>query len=271
MVYKGYLAYNGIEIGNNARAKGYASTADCGINWIVGDVCAGLESALSDQPYTHQNIDQAPWYDPDLPDLSSRFYGVYLIEVQGIDDSTRTATMVEGITSGGRIGRSRRAARPIRVRAVLSARGADALEYGKTWLDSVLSGHNCSTGGSGCGVAEADYFVSCPPARATITEFSPWAVAATNLFASPGFDALDSIPSGGVRASDWSLTPGGHSLFVPPPDDTAWGIDLDPETGLSPLVRDGEDLRGSGYGGLYALHEHTRLVETSEPGIYEME
>lgn len=270
MVHKGYLAFNGNELVNNARAKGYASTADCGINWIVGDACSGLLDALDSISYDHKDITLAPWYDPDLPDLSSRFYGLYAADIQGIDDSTQTATMVEGITDGGRIGRSRRATRPIRVRAVLSARGADALEYGKSWLDSVLSGHSCGSSAGNCGVAEVEYFASCPPERAQVTDISDWGTVLTNLFTSPGFDDPSVVPVGAYRDSTWSVSPGGYSLFVPSSDAT-WNVLLDEEDGLSEIETPGTDLVGAGIGGVtYELHPETRLQETDEPGIYRM-
>lgn len=272
MAYQGYLSLGGNEVVNNSRAKGYVATADCAAPWLVGPSCDGLAAALGDSEYTYGEIRSAPWYDPDIDDISTRFLGVYAVSIEGLNDSTKTASMTEGIADGGRLGRSRRTSRSVRVRAVLSARGQDALEYGKSWLDSVLDGRACSdSAGLACGVGDVQFFSTCPPERTDVYEYTPWSVAATNVFTSPGFDDPSVIPVGAYQADDWSLTSGGHSLLVPPSETAEWNVSVDPESGLSPITPDGQDIVGSGYGAqLYGLGDETRLVETSIPGLYEM-
>jgi hypothetical protein len=112
--------------------------------------------------YTYANITEAPWYDAQKADLTSRFYGPWLISVTGVDDSTRTATVTESILDGGVVGLVRHASREILVRALLPARGDDALEYGLSWLDAVLAAENCSSHGSACGAVDMTFLAACP-------------------------------------------------------------------------------------------------------------
>lgn len=224
MAHQGYLSYGGSEIVNNARAKGYVTSAGCSVQWVVGNVCEGLADALGDEPYTLAQIEDAPWYDSDIPDLSSRFFGVYALKIEGLDDSTESATMIEGITSGGRLGRSRAASRSVRVRVALSAQGEDALDYGKTWLRAVVAGHNCSQHGASCGVGDAEFFAAGPPARGEVVEYGEWVDEDVNVVPSPGFETLESIPEGGERSNVWSISPGGHSLYVAGDDGYGEGV-----------------------------------------------
>lgn len=166
MVHKGFLSFGGNEIVNNSRSKMYLDKAGCAASWIIGRPADGIADALGESRYNEDDTADAPWFDPDVPDLAARFYGVYALSIDGLDDSTTSAQMVESVTKGGRLGRSRKATRPVRVRAVLSARGQDALEYGKLWLDAVLDGHNCSQHGLVCGVGDAEFFAAAPPMRA---------------------------------------------------------------------------------------------------------
>lgn len=119
--------------------------------------------ASAEPPYINTFIDRAPWYDAQRDELTRRFYGVYLIEVQGVDDSTLSATVSQSILDGAVAGLARNEGRMIRVRALLSAEGEDALSYGKSWLDSALSSEGCSQHGGACGAVDMAFFDSCPP------------------------------------------------------------------------------------------------------------
>jgi hypothetical protein len=162
-VYEGYLEFGGNEIINSARTVGYTETApDCPITWIVCPPCPGLQAALEDQPYVVDNISQAPWYDAEDP-TTWRFYGVHALSVEGLPDSTRTASIAEGIADGGVVGNVRHAVRQVRVRALLSARGEDALDAGFSWLDAALQPDECGMHGNACGAVDVCFFVACPP------------------------------------------------------------------------------------------------------------
>jgi len=184
-VWDDYLALGGLEIGNSARAYGYATTADCPVAWLRDPEWDGAAEALGDLPYDFANIASAPWYDPDSDDLSRRFLGVYPLSLNNLRDSMRTATITQRTTDGGRIGGRRHAAREVRVQAWLTAQGSDALEYGMTWLSAALAAGGCGQHNSRCGVADMAFFTAAPPARGEVPDFSEWAETRRNLATEP--------------------------------------------------------------------------------------
>lgn len=166
MAYEGWLRFGGNEIVNNERARGIASTVECPMFWLKGPRCTTLQDALGDADYNAANLPNAPWFDGSLPDVSGRFFGVFALSVTGLNDSTRSASVMESIDDGATIGRTRKGARSVRVRAMLLARGRDALDYGVSWLNSALDPDACGQHGTGCGTTDLEYLTDCPPARA---------------------------------------------------------------------------------------------------------
>ncbi|QUE25588.1 minor tail protein [Microbacterium phage SadLad] len=193
-MYHGFLRLGGVDVVNTERARGYLLTSDCPSSLIQERPCETLNDALLDDPYTFDNMALAPWFDQSLPDVSSRFFGVVGLGVDQMRDSTRQASVTEGIAPGGTIGRTRKAVKQTRVRATLLARGDDALEYGNAWLNSVFDGA-CGMHGDGCGTMDMEFLADCPPARRLIPAFTDWAAIATNLFTNPGMElAQGTVP-----------------------------------------------------------------------------
>lgn len=180
MSYHGFLRLGGVDVVNTERARGYLETSDCPSPLIKATRCDTIQDAVKDDPYVFGNISLAPWYDLSLPDLSSRFYGVVGLRVSGLGDSTRSASTTESVGNGGTVGRVRKGMKSPRVRATLIAQGDDAMEYGRAWLDSAFDG-TCGTHGGGCGTMDMEFFADCPPARATLQDFTEWQLDATNL------------------------------------------------------------------------------------------
>lgn len=172
-MFTDYLSFGGNEIANSARLFGYSRTADCPTFMIKAPVCTNLEEALGDDPYTVDNIQQAPWYDETNPDVSSRFFGATIVSVKGLLDSSREVPLTEGISDGGILGASRRRAKKVRVKLFLLANGNDALEYGIAWLNAQLSSRACGQHGSRCGTADFEFFVDCPPPMAERPVWTP--------------------------------------------------------------------------------------------------
>lgn len=164
MTLKEWLSFGGNEVANNSRAFGYARSAGCA-GWITRQGCATLQEALGDALYVYANITEAPWYDPALPDVSARFYGVYILDFSGLADSTREAQVTQSVRAGGQIGKVRRGTKETKVKAFLLARGDDAITYGRSWLDRVLSPSACGQHGESCGVTDVAFFDTCPPER----------------------------------------------------------------------------------------------------------
>lgn len=173
-MWGGYFEVGGNEVGNSLRAMTLARTAECAVHWFRDIECGGLLDALGEEQdaYDFSRIDEAPWYDPDKPELTSRFLGLYVISMEGVSDSTRSAVVTEKVLDGAQVSGYRHTSRSVRIRALLTAKGEDALEYGMTWLRNVLEPNACGmhgsdmhSGGSLCGSSDFSFFVSCPPAK----------------------------------------------------------------------------------------------------------
>jgi hypothetical protein len=160
-MWNGWLAVGGTELVNTARTIGYAKTAGCHLGWMVERNDLGIRDALEQDVYTHANIGQAPWYDY-RNEASTRFYGVYGIQIKEASGSTRQADITEGITDGGTANAVRHSGRAIRVRAWLSALGNDALEYGMSWLDSALQLGRCGLHADSCGKSDLTIWAGRP-------------------------------------------------------------------------------------------------------------
>ncbi|QHB37026.1 minor tail protein [Microbacterium phage Matzah] len=188
--YEGYLSLGGNEIVNNARVRGYAETAQCPMWWLRGPYCASMADALGDEVYSAQTMNDAPWYDTDTPDRSRRFFGAFATSITGVYDSTRSASVVEGVDDGGRVGRVRKRARQVKVKALLMAQGRDALEYGMAWMNAALDPGACGQHGDTCGSTDLEFFVDCPPARGTVQEWTAWADSTRNKVANGSMERV---------------------------------------------------------------------------------
>lgn len=228
-MYEGYLNLGGNEVGNSARAFGYTRTSECPIHWLECD-CEHLSDALGDVPYAFESIDQAPWYDSDVAELSSKFLGASIVSVSGFDDSTAQAQMVQKTTAGGQFSGHRHASRTVRARAFLTAVGADGLDYGLAWLRAALEPGTCGVHSSTCGTTSLEFLAACPPERGLKTVYGEWAEARRNRALVPraiigtssaawtmdwgtggaGSNALEN----GLYKSTWSAAPSGGNVRI---------------------------------------------------------
>lgn len=174
-MFTGWFCLGGTEIINNSRAEDYTRTSPCGANWFVGPYCEGLKDFTFDDvvdfanlnapPYDYSTISGAPWADPMPPTRPSQeFMGIYCLSVDGLDDSTITAPVVERVVSGGVIGRQRDSSRRMRFRVLLTGLTEQGLNYGRAWLENALRESTCSLheGGS-CGTTSLTFLTMCPP------------------------------------------------------------------------------------------------------------
>lgn len=162
-MYEGYATFGCNEILNRARAYGYSRSADCPVSWLKLLDCETEPGGyLSADQYDYGLIQDAPWYDAEIP-ASGDFFGAYPILMENLSDSTIQASITEGILDGGVVSGYRNAVRTVRIRAFLIGRGREALEYGKSWLESALRLEQCGAHGPSCGEVDFQFFVDCPP------------------------------------------------------------------------------------------------------------
>ena len=208
-MWTGYFTLGGNEVGNSARALGYARTSDCPITWLRDVDCGGLPEFLGDGAYVYANIADAPWYDTDTPDLTGRFLGLYIVSMEGISDSTRSAEVTEKIIDGGQVSGYRHTSRQVRVRAMLTAKGMDALEAGMTWLRNVLEPNACGVHGADCGASDLQFFVDCPPTRGFITSLGTAVETRRNYLINPNFElnAAGWTPENGAVLARYTTSP----------------------------------------------------------------
>lgn len=142
-MWQGWMSYNGNEIINVARTEAYAKWA--ALPWFKpvykND---SLSLVLGDGTrYVSPLQDFAPWVDADNRN-SFGFYGLYPLNVTGVENSSRTSTITESIRDGGSVGRLRHGTKAVVVNGILVADDEAAAEYGFQWLKQALLPGPCS-------------------------------------------------------------------------------------------------------------------------------
>ena len=170
-MYAGYCLGNETELWNNQRV----------LDYLVGDPntfvqpmrnraqfinrsasCAGLNDVVCNPPgatgrYQSPEIDDAPWYDPQVPE-SKDFAGLFVEEIVGFD-SVVDRSVTEGAIYGGALGPLRLGSRKLTVTGYLFAKTCAGAEYGLGWLNEALIG---SSGCIDCALGEFYLLASCP-------------------------------------------------------------------------------------------------------------
>ena len=100
MGWEGYLVLDETEIINVTRTEAYALHGGADEWFTPVYENDDLPTLLGHDPYTTPDMDIAPWYDEDDED-SIDFWGLYPIEVTGLDDSSRTSSPVDFTNDGG--------------------------------------------------------------------------------------------------------------------------------------------------------------------------
>lgn len=161
MVYSGWLSIAGVEIANAARVEAYVRNLIPGFPLRGCQGCDSLIAALGDEPYYSPLQDDAPWLDVANP-ATRDFYGFYPLALEGVDDSTSSTEVVQSIGPGGYNNVPRDSTREIRVKGVLVAGNALALESGMAWLKEALLPGLCGDHGGACVGATMCYYAACP-------------------------------------------------------------------------------------------------------------
>lgn len=167
MSYEGFLSFGGAEILNAGRTATYVNNLLPQFGLASCAECDDLRHALGHEEYTSPFVDQPDWFDENNPD-SWRFYGLYPVEINGLDDSVRESAVTQLAVDGAVMSAPRQQGREIRVSALLIGADDAAVQYGITWLRYATFGAACREG-EGCTGDHLCYFAACPP----ICEDSP--------------------------------------------------------------------------------------------------
>lgn len=147
-----WLLFNDIELVNLSRTAQLVQALGIDTLWVTPDSVQWIEDALGGVDYG--DVTEAPWYDPGYP-ASAEFAGVVPLSIPALDDSTLEASTTEYITSGGKSGKPRNATLPIVASVALVASTDRGADYGKRWMDKVLSGAGTQ---SFCAGSDLRYF-----------------------------------------------------------------------------------------------------------------
>lgn len=164
MSFDGFLSFGGIELINAQRTEAYINNLMPQFGLIRRThIYDNINVALEQEPYRSPVLDGAEWMSPD-EDATHGFYGLYPLSIEGIGDSTVTASVTEGILDGGVVGAERAATRSIRIRGLLVGDDEEAVEAGLTWLRNALLTNGCGMHGDLCGYKDLRYFLAPPNA-----------------------------------------------------------------------------------------------------------
>lgn len=157
MGYDGWIEYDGVELVNLSRTAQLAETLGIDSVWTEPSEVRWIQDGLGDGGFpvvNYATVTTAPWYDSGVP-ASAEFAGIVPLAITGLGDSTREATTVEYLTDGGSSGRPRNKTKPLVANVILVASTERGADYGKRWMDRILSAK--SRGGS-CSGVEMAYF-----------------------------------------------------------------------------------------------------------------
>lgn len=155
----------GTEIVNDSRTTAYMRNGIKAESLIISGDC-GCSNVLAlagcDDEYTTPAKDNAPWYDPAIPE-SAEFAGFLSTEFDGLN-STYTRSITESISDGATLGRSRFGSRTMSWRGFLFGSSCCGVAYGLRWLGKILQGtKNC---GNNCFGDDLELLVCCPTMEA---------------------------------------------------------------------------------------------------------
>lgn len=164
-MWTGYLEIGGIEVADGERLRANIATGPCPSARFKPMVCntiAEAREALGGIAPSFDRIDEAPWFDPQIP-ASGRLLGFELLEGKGLGDTRRSVTALEGLGDGQTFTAARKQGRESRFKVTVSGLDQGAIEYGRAWLSSILDGSRCGDESGPCGLFDVAWFSECPP------------------------------------------------------------------------------------------------------------
>jgi hypothetical protein len=218
-----YADFACTEIINSVRAATYSQLYCLPIEC---DACPELPCALGDgdfqqdpyTPYTDPATDEAPWYDPAVPE-STGVLGFMGLDVSGFQSSTVSRTPVPLVGDGSALGIARRAHRVITYTVLMIVRDECALSYGLEWLAATLNG--CCD--DGCNGSTLGVFACCPTCDGCDAMRYLYDVA---LLEGPTVESLEYLDDGILARITYSLVAGKPGIFRNPVESSETWYDL---------------------------------------------
>lgn len=194
------LTVDGLEISNGARTTQYLRRGLGGLAWQVGSAGGGCDCSIQwrdlgcetqEECFVSPALDPAPWFDPDVP-ASADFLGILIPDQREWFDGLASRNVTQRLSGlgGASIGPMHMEPRPLTTAATLCAANQAGLEYGRRWLQQVLS-RLCDP----CQLSIAELRSSCPPCDGTDDDEGLWFVYEIGL--TQGMTIAVSPPAGG--------------------------------------------------------------------------
>ena len=217
-MWNGYGYYASTELWNNRRTVAYLANGLKlpTLSITPGCQCESLDPLFCDQgtgtdgAYTNPAADDAPWYDPLVPD-SAEFAGMFVESVTGFD-STLRREVIDGAIGGGTLGPLRRGPRCLTVTGWLFGKTCCGAEYGLQWLTEALTGGACED----CALGDLMMLRCCAPE--TICGLEQNAATVVNEIDDVTLTITDLGASWRVRVEDPNLTNVIAATLVPGDD-----------------------------------------------------
>ncbi len=160
-----FLEVDGIEIANGARTIEYIKRGLAGGNWSAVGECScsvlwrELDCSSQEDCFVSPAADPAPWYDADVP-ASAEFLGILIPDLQAWFDGQASRNVAPSISGlgGASIGPMFQTPRALETACELVASTGAGLEYGRRWIQNILS-RLCDP----CALSTARIRDACPP------------------------------------------------------------------------------------------------------------
>ncbi|KAK1548455.1 hypothetical protein Q3G72_020497 [Acer saccharum] len=157
LMYEGYLELGGVPLINVEATEAYVAHLAPNIGLKLVFNTDQLHIANEESAYRTPLLDEAPWVNLRDP-VTHGFLGLYPTSIQGIDDSSLSASVTEYVTDGGSIGSQRLSTKSIRVAGLLVGMDKLSVHAGLDWLKEAVRSGDCSD----CGEGLLRYFRNIP-------------------------------------------------------------------------------------------------------------
>lgn len=220
------LVVDDLEISNGARTTQYLRLGLGGLGFQVGPAGGGCDCSIQwrdlgcdtqEECFVSPAADPAPWYDPDIR-ASGEFLGLLIPDMRSWFDGFAGRNVTQRLSGlgGASIGPMHQDARGLSAAATLCASTQAGVEYGRRWLQQVLSGL-CDP----CQLSIAELRSSCPPCDGSDDEEGRWLVYEVGL--TEGAKIAVTPPAGGgpigcqqIMPISLTLTAGNPFLYKQP-------------------------------------------------------